>query len=114
MVCRQFMAFDALERLGHNARKCGSLWGGDVEIEVAGILTSGAAFYGHTLWDLDGSASGLARLDAQVRTTRYGFGRETRLRLIFTPGQPPPTLEREVVRRYDAEVITGGDLAGGH
>jgi hypothetical protein len=114
MVCRQFMASDALERLGHNARECGSLWGGDVEIEVAGILTSGATFYGHTLWDLDGSASALGRLDAQVRTTRYGFGRETRLRLIFTSGQPPTTLEREVVRRYDAKVITGGDLAGGH
>lgn len=112
-VCRQFMAYDALERLGHNARECGSLWGDGVEIEVAGILTSGAAFYGHTPWDLDGSTAVLARLDAQVRTTRYGFGRETRLRLIFTSGQPPPSLERDVARRYDAEVITPEDLAAG-
>jgi hypothetical protein len=111
-VCRQFMASEAIGRLGHNARECGSLWGPDVEIEVAGILGSGVAFYGHVGWDPAESATGLRRLDAEIRNTRYGFGRETRLRLVFTSGSPPPALERETARRYDAELVTAEDLAG--
>lgn len=111
-VCRQFMASDAIGRLGHNARECGSLWGGDVDIEVAGILGSGAAFYGYAGWRAGDATAALERLDAEIRSTRYGFGRETRLRLVFTPGPVPPALERETARRYDAELITAEDLAG--
>lgn len=111
-VCRQFMASEAIGRLGHNARECGSLWGQDVDIEIAGILGSGAAFYGHASWGSAESETVLTRLDSEIRSTRYGFGRETRLRLVFIPGPPHAALERETARRYDAELVTAEDLAG--
>ncbi len=113
VVCRQFMASEAIGRLGYNARECGSLWGPDVEIEVAGILGSGVAFYGHAPWDPAELGAALGRLDAEVGNTRYGFGRETRLRVLFTSGPPPLAIERDAARRYDAELITAEDLAGG-
>jgi hypothetical protein len=111
-VCRQFMSSDAMERLGHNARECGSLWGSDYEIPAAGILTSGAAFYGHVFWNGPAVGSVLDQLDSDVRNTRYGFGRETRLRLVFSATTVSMALERQVAQRYDAEIIRLEDLAG--
>src|SRR5690606_7411673 len=49
-LCRQHMRHDAMETLGANAREIGSLWGPGHDVPVAGILTSGAAFYGACSW----------------------------------------------------------------
>jgi AAA+ ATPase superfamily predicted ATPase len=111
-VCRQHMRHDAIESLGANARECGSLWGSGYDIPVAGILASGAAFYGATA---PGSAPGrdeLSALDRQIRETRYGFGREARLRILFLPGAPTAALAREAARRHDVRVVDAGALAG--
>jgi hypothetical protein len=112
-LARQHMRNDAIETLGGTARECGSLWGSSYEIPVAGILTSGAAFYGACSWKTPTrDADLLAALDADVRETRYGFGRERRLRLVFTGRAAPTWLRREVARRPDAELIDAGALLG--
>lgn len=113
-VCRDFMAHDALEALGANGREVGSLWGQGYEIPVAGVLANGQAFYGSPVGG-DGTATGasaLSGLDAAVRETRYGFGRERRLRLLFTRFAPDAAVLREAARRDDARVVRLEEMAG--
>ena len=113
LVCRQHMAHDAIETLGANARTCGSLWGRDYDVPVAGVLTSGAAFYGSCHWDPIARADApLERLDGHLRETRFGFGRERRARLVFTGPEAPRWLQREAARRHDADLIDAADLVG--
>ena len=118
MVCRHHMEVDALETLGSRARDSGSLWDASVDIPVAGTLASGAAYYGSCLWDppasrpLKPELTPLQKLDRSVRETRYGFGRQGRIRLIFTGRATPTWLRREVARRDDARIIDAGDLIG--
>ncbi len=112
-ICRQHMSFDAIETLGAVAREGGSLWGSDAEIPVAGTLTSGAVYYGATGWaEPETGHSPLDGIDAEVRETRYGFGRERRLRLIFTGRTAPTWLRRDVARRHDAALIDAEGLLG--
>ncbi len=112
-IARQHMRHDALESLGTSVRECGSLWGAEYDIPVAGILSSGAAFYGACAWAVPTpEADPLARLDREIRETRYGFGRERRLRLVFTGGRTPTWLRRMIARRPDAELIDAGALVG--
>ena len=112
-ICRQHMSFDAIETLGAISREGGSLWGGDAEIPVAGTLTSGAAYYGVTRWgESQPESSPLDELDREIRETRYGFGRERRLRLLFTGRTTPTWLRREVARRHDAMLIDAEGLLG--
>ena len=112
-ICRQHMRYDALETLGANARELGSLWTPEYEIPVAGLLTSGAAFYGTSVWGgLNRGDDPLAPLDAAARETRYGFGREHRIRLLFTSAEPPRWLERAAVRRDQFLLIGPSQLVG--
>jgi AAA+ ATPase superfamily predicted ATPase len=112
-LARQHMAHDSLGTLGTSARESGSLWSVDTDISLAGTLASGAAFYGITAWKPPSLVdSPLERLDNQVRVTRYGFGREGRLRIVFTGRPTPAWLRREVVRRHDAYLIDAEMLLG--
>ena len=112
-VCRSFMAQDALERMGANAREWGSLWGPGYDIPVAGVLGTGTPFYGRVIgegpWE---GPSPLEALDAEVRETRYGFGRERRLRVLFAGRKVPSVLLREVARREDVVMVGLDALAG--
>jgi uncharacterized protein len=112
-VCRQYMEHDASEQLSSNARESGSLWGADHQIDVAGILASGAAYYGSCHWTaIPESANPLADLDSSIRETRYGFGREARLRILFSARDLPRSVEREVARRADASMVGAEALTG--
>lgn len=112
-ACRDFMTHDAMGHLGANARECGSLWGGGYDIPVAGVLASGSPFYGTVGNDDAGAARATLRaLDAQVRETRYGFGRERRLRILFVEGALSSGLQREAARRQDTLVLGLDALAG--
>lgn len=112
-ICRQHMALDAIETLGALARESGSVWSRETEISVAGTLTSGAAYYGSCHWTAPSSQSSpLDDLDAEVAGTRYGFGREGRLRLIFTGRAASGGLRRDVARRHDAHIIDAEGLLG--
>lgn len=112
-MCRQHLRHDALASLGAAPREEGSLWGQGVEIEAAGILTSGAAYYGVCRWK--GRARDdepLAELEANIRETRYGFGRARRIRLVFTGRPAPRRLHRDIARHADAQLIDASALAG--
>lgn len=112
-ACRDYMSHDAMEILGANARECGSLWGPGYDIPVAGTLSTGAPFYGVPIPPgRRGGAAALRNLDAQMRETGYGFGRERRLRLLFTQDEAPLALQREAARRHDAAVLRLEDLLG--
>ncbi len=111
-VCRQYMERDVMELLAANARETGSLWGDGYDLPVAGILASGVPFYGTAEWrDTPGPAL-LTRLDRAVRETRYGFGREVRLRAIFSPHRFPRRLERQVASRQDGILVGPEAMAG--
>lgn len=113
MVCRQYMALDAMETLGANAREHGSLWGPGYDIDVAGLLHSGVAFYGRTLWGAGrADVNALDGLDRQIGETRYGFGRESRLRMVFSEAGFTPALERAAARRHDAVLLGPEALVG--
>lgn len=112
-VCRDFMVQDAAETMGANARECGSLWGPGYDIPVAGVLRTGAPFYGRMVGEGPSDRpSPLEALDAEVRETRYGFGRERRLRVLFVGRTMPPAFLREVARREDV-VLVGLDVLAG-
>jgi hypothetical protein len=112
-VCRQHMGHDAIETLGANARALGGLWGATYEIPVAGILTSGAAFFGACHWrpPVRGEDP-LGEIDRQTRETRYAFGRERRIRLLFSRTEPPRWLQRDSVRRDQTLLLGPRDLVG--
>jgi len=112
-ICRQHMTLDVMESLGANARECGSLWGADYDIPVAGILSSGGAFYGRPVASGTDGREALRRLDRDIRETRYGFGRERRIRVLFSPASLPAALLREAARRHDVHLVDGEALLGG-
>ncbi|MBT8488297.1 MAG: hypothetical protein HKO77_03625 [Gemmatimonadetes bacterium] len=114
MVCRQHMSRDALATLGAVGREGGSLWGPDYDLPVAGILTNGAAYFGACDWlsGRRGARPPLRRIEEGMRTSRYGFGRQHRLRLVFTGRPPPVELVREVARDPDARLIDAEALMG--
>lgn len=111
-VCRQYMQHDAMELLGHNARESGSLWGAHYDMNVAGILTSGAAFYGSAIWSEAPTPRDLRTLDTGIRETRYGFGREARLRMLFMDVPASPELSRAAARRHEVVLVAVEELAG--
>lgn len=112
-VCRQHMEFDSLETLGANGREVGSLWGVGYDIPVAGILASGGAFYGSChARPIRPDETPLDTLDEQVRETRYGFGRQARISLVFAKGDPPRWLQRETAKRPHAHLISTRELLG--
>jgi len=105
-VCRHFMRRGAEARLGAAARQAGSLWGSDYDIPVAGVLRTGAAYYGQALWREEPADIGvLDALDEQVRNTRYGFGKERRMRLVFSRAGYTQELARAAARRDDVTLI---------
>jgi len=97
----------AAELLGSSAREVGGLWGDGYDIHVAGTLRNGAMVYVWTRWT--GGAFTPGEIDAcleQIRHTRYGFGRERRLKLFVQREPPDHALARVDAR--DPEVMVVG------
>lgn len=117
-VCRRHMEIDALETFGSNARDAGAIWNKEAEIPIAGTLGTGATYYGLCLWDPPANRPSkpeltpLEQIDLSIRNTRYGFGREQRLRVVFTGRNTPNWLRREAARRSDARIINAPDMLG--
>ena len=112
-VFRSYMTFDAMEEFGSNARECGSLWGPGYDLPVAGVLGNGTPFYGEvTPFGTEAGPGALTAMDRQIRETRYGFGRERRLRILFCAGKASLPLRRTVARRDDAALVELNTLAG--
>jgi hypothetical protein len=84
-ACREYLTHYADERLPATAREVGSLWGAGYEVDLAGTLRTGAAVYGRTYWGLGRTPEAADEaLVSEMRSTRYGFGKEARLRLLFS------------------------------
>ncbi len=99
LLCRQFLESYGLSPTGSTTREVGALWGDGYDLPVAGTLTGGAVVYGACHWHgRRPSESWLDRLEEHVRATRYGFGREARLRLLFTREPPTERLRLTLLR----------------
>jgi len=100
-----------LPHLRSTAREVGGLWGEGYEIDVAGTLMNGAIVYGWTRWAREGFDRGeVALRREQLRRTRYGFGRERRLRLFVQRDPPDHDLTRVDARDPDVLVLSVRDL----
>jgi uncharacterized protein len=118
LACREYLARYARERLPAISRELGGLWGSDHDIELAGTLRTGAALYGRAFW-AEGRVPEAAdeALQEEIRRTRYGFGREARLRLYFsTDGFSSALLRRaarsDAVRLVSLEAMLGLPASG--
>ena len=110
---RSWLQEDCAPLLGSTARETGALWGGEHEIEVAGILRTGAAVYGSCRWGDDPlTEEDLRTLDGRIRRTRYGFTRETRHRLLVGRGEATHDLRSRVVRDPTLHLVGVRELVG--
>lgn len=94
------------------AREAGALWGTDYEVPVAGTLRNGAPVYGACVWGRTARPEDDERLLAAIRETRYGFGREARIRIVIAPDGATDQLLRRAARHDLLWVVTLEDLLG--
>lgn len=112
MICRNYLRYGCEPVLGARARTAGPLWGSGFDFPVAATLASGAICYGHIHpGPTPAPASILPELDRQVRATRYGYGRQARLRLIFSLTGFERELQRMAVRDARVWLIGAEELA---
>jgi hypothetical protein len=114
IACREYLSRYAEGRLPATTRELGGLWGVDHDIDPAGTLRTGSAVYGKTFWGrgrIPESAD--EALQAELRRTRYGFGKEVRLRLLFSTDGFSPGLVRRVARSDAIYLIGPDELFGG-
>ena len=82
------------------ARRLGALWGENYDLDVAGTLRNGAAVYGLCVLEGVATVADADRLTAQMRATRYGFGREGRIRAVFALEGASVALTRRAARDH--------------
>jgi len=113
LAVRSWLERDAAPLLGAVARETGALWGGDQDLEVAGLLRNGEAVYGLCRWSEEpmGEAD-LDRLENGMRRSRYGIGREGRHRLLFGRGGMTQALRSRVARDPMVRVVGVKELVG--
>jgi hypothetical protein len=109
----ELLTFRGLDSVGPRARVAGGLWGAGYDIPVAGTLRNGAICYGTVRDDWAPSSSmDLENLSAQMKETRYGFGREVRLRILASLVGHHPELERAAARDERVRLVGPRDLVG--
>ncbi len=110
---QEFLTHHGDERLPARAREAGAVWGDGYDLEVAGTLHSGAAVYGHVHWAGPApSPESMDRLGDEIRSARYGFGREARLRLLLLREEPHHDLARRTAQIPGAYLLGPSDLVG--
>lgn len=97
-ACRAFLRRPTGPDLPAAAREVGALWGEGYDLPVAGILRTGAPLYGQCAWGRPATEADADGLERAVRATRYGFGREARLRVVFAAGPVDHALRRREAR----------------
>lgn len=112
-LCREYLALHGDEALGAVAREAGGLWGPGYDLPVAATLRSGAVVYGAARWTGASPDEGVVEaIEEDLGRTRYGFGREARLRVVFTVPEPAEGLLRRAARDEAVVVVGAGDLVG--
>ena len=104
----------ARQALGSVARETGGLWGDGYDMPVSGTLETGAIVYGWTRW-LGGSfnEATITAATRQLRATRYGFGRENRLKLFVQRAPIEHGLARLAARDPEMTLLSAEDLLAG-
>jgi uncharacterized protein len=102
------------EQLRSPAREAGALWGPGYEVDVAATLRSGAVCYGICHWEDDPvGAEALAAFEPALRQSRYGYGREARLRVVFHAREVSAELLRRAARDEHIRLIGLEELLDG-
>jgi hypothetical protein len=105
-ACHAFLRRPVGSDLPSAAREIGALWGDGYDLPVAGILRTGAPLYGACVWGRQATVADADALEQAVRTTRYGFGREARLRVVFSARSVDHALRRREARDPLLMVLT--------
>ncbi len=93
--CRTLLIQQGDTVFGARAREMGGLWGEGYDLPVAGTLGNGAAVYGRCVWSRMATVADADGLTRQMKATRFGFGREARMRVLFTgAGATEPLIRR--------------------
>lgn len=95
---RRVIAEDGDALVGARARQIGGLWGEGYDLPLAGTLRTGAALYATTVWGRIATVADADAVHRQMRATRFGFGREARLRVVFAASGATEPLMRRVAR----------------
>lgn len=111
-VCRNFLRFGCEPALGAVARQAGPLWGEGCDFPAAATLENGAVCYAHVhAGPGPADLSELKTLEAQMRRTRYGRGRQARIRLLVSTSGFTEALRREAARGRYVRLAGAEDLA---
>lgn len=113
-ICLNFLRFGSGLVLGATAREAAPLWGPGFDFPAAAALHNGAVCYGHVHQGPEpASTASLAKLERQVRKTRYGFARQARVRIVFSLAGFDQHLRREAARNALVRLVGVDDLAQG-
>ena len=91
--------------VGARARQIGGLWGEGYDLPLAGTLRTGATLYATAVWGRIATVADADAVHRQMRATRFGFGREARMRVVFTASGATEPLIRRVARDELLRVI---------
>jgi hypothetical protein len=101
------------ERLPGVAREIGALWGPGYDLEIAAILRGGAACYATCTWEHSAvGEEALGPIERTLRASRWGFGREGRLEVVFHAGGVGEELVRRAARTHQIRLIGLEELLG--
>lgn len=106
VACQDYLRRPEGGALPAPAREAGALWGDGYDLPVAGTLRTGAPLYGTCVWGRTATPADAEALAGAVRTTRYGFGREARLRVVFAAAGVDHALRRLEARDPLLRVVT--------
>jgi len=105
-LCRWWLLEHGDEVFPVAGREVGGLWGAGYDLDVSGTLRNGAVVYGRAIWtDEPVVPDRFDAVDEEVRNTRYGFGREARLRVLFTSGPVEPDTRRRAAREIGLRFV---------
>ena len=96
--------------LGAPPREVGGLWGEGYDIPTATTLSNGAIVYGDVAWTAAEVEPAFSRVETGLRFTRYGYGREARLRVVLARQEPGSEVLRRVRRDPLRRLVTLEDL----
>lgn len=111
-ACRQALASPPEALLPAPAREVGALWGEGYDLPAAGTLGTGAIVLGRCVWGRAATVEDAAAVRDAQRATRYGFGREARIRVVFAGGPVEGGLTRRAAREDLLRVVRLSDLTG--
>ena len=105
-LLRTLLARFSTELLGAPPREIGGLWGEGYDIPTAATLSNGAIVYAEVAWEASDVEPAFSRIEAGLRFTRYGYGREARLRVVLAREEPDAEVLRRVRRDPLKRLVT--------